>query len=243
MEDGNSGTGLVDETWVYNEAANAWTQAICRKTIPCPTARQMMTMAFDPQSGNHLLFGGRGSQAGFNDTWTFDAAALKWTLRAPTFKPTERNRAAGLYVPGVGVVMHGGQGYRFQGPYCDLYVWNGSNWRAITFDKNQPYPCLHTHSMAWDGSGLVVTGGYVDTSDTPSQVLWRFVFAADGQSGTWSQATSIGTCQQVLGTDDPVIHPGAKMAYDAAMATRVYFGGEQNTVNGGVRFGNTVECH
>lgn len=243
MEDGNNGTGLVDETWVYTEASNTWTQATCNRRIPCPSARQMMTMAFDSSRNNHVLFGGKGSQSpGLNDTWTFEPATLKWTLRTPTFMPTERNRAAAINVPNVGVVMHGGQPYNGRAALCDMYAWNGSNWKPIGFDTNQPHPCLHTHSMAWDGQSLVVAGGYVDTSDTPNLVLWRFTFAADGQSGTWSQSTSQGTCQPVLGAD-AVIHPGAKMAYDVPMATRVWFGGEANGVNGVIRYGNTVECY
>jgi len=241
MEDGSNGVGLVNETWVYREATNAWTQASCGRTSPCPSARQMMTMAFDSQQRNHLLFGGKGSQSpGLNDTWTFDTATLKWTLRAPTFKPAERNRAAALYAPGIGVVMHGGQDYRGRAPLCDLFVWNGTNWRSIQFELNQPYPCLHTHSMSWDGQSLVVTGGYVDTSDTPNPTSWRFTFAADAQSGVWAQASS-GVCLPILGTD-ATIHPGAKMAYDTPAATRVWFGGEANINGSVVRYGNTVEC-
>jgi hypothetical protein len=241
MTGGSNGVGLVNETWVYREATNAWTQATCGRTSPCPTARHMMTMAFDPQRGNHLLFGGSGSQSpGLNDTWTFDVATLKWTLRAPTLKPAERNRAAALNVPGIGVVMHGGQDYYGRAARCDLFVWNGSNWRSIQFDVNQPHPCLHSHSMAWDGQRLVMTGGYVDTSDTPNPALWRFTFAAGASSGAWSQASN-GTCLLIAGTDD-TIHPGAKMAYDIATATRVWFGGEENIDGAAVRYGNTVEC-
>jgi hypothetical protein len=240
MADGSNGAGLVDETWVYTEGTNAWIQATCSRKILCPSARQMATMAFDPNATSHMMFGGRGSTAGLNDTWTFDTATIRWTLQAPALKPTERNRAAALYVPGIGVVMHGGQGYHAQGPYCDMYAWSGSNWRQIQFDKNQPYPCLHTHSMAWDGQGLVVTGGFVDTNDTPNTTSWRFTFAADGQSGVWSPASG-GVCLPVLGTD-ATIHPGAKMAYDVPTATRVWFGGEENINGSVVRYGNTVEC-
>lgn len=241
MAGGSNGVGLVNETWVYSEATSAWTQAKCARTSPCPTARQMTTMAFDPQRGNHLLFGGRGSQSsGLNDTWTFDAATLKWTLKAPTLKPAERNRAAALNVPGIGVVMHGGQDYYGRAARCDLFVWNGSNWRSIQFDVNQPHPCLHSHSMAWDGQRLVMTGGYVDTSDTPNPVLWRFTFAAGASSGVWSQASS-GTCLLIAGTD-ATMHPGAKMAYDVPTATRVWFGGEENIDGVAVRYGDTVEC-
>jgi hypothetical protein len=241
MAMGNNGGALVNEAWVYRESTNAWTKVACSRSSPCPTARHMVTMAFDSQRGNHLLFGGKGSQSpGLNDTWTLDTATLKWTLKSPTFKPTERNRHAMADVPGIGVVMHGGQNYVGSSPRCDMYAWNGSNWRQIQFDSGQPYPCLHSHSMAWNGQSLVVTGGYVDTSDTPSATSWRFTFTGT-DSGMWSQASS-GACVPVLGTD-PVIHVGAMMAYDLPTATRVWFGGEQNFEGGVVRYGNTVECY
>lgn len=239
---GSNGVGVVDETWVYNEATNAWTKAACSRRSPCPSARQMTTMAFDPERGNHLLFGGLAGSAGFDDTLLFDPATLKWTLKNPRFRPSERNRAAAVYVPGVGVVLHGGQDARASGALCDLFAWNGSNWQPIQFETNQPHPCLHSHSVAWDGQGLIVAGGYVDTSDTPSPTHWRFTFAADGRSGTWSSMGS-GVCSPVGGTDAE-IHPGARMAYDQPTATRVHFGGEQNVAGTGVvRYGNTVECY
>ena len=238
---GSNGFGLVDETWAYSEATNAWTKATCGRRSPCPSARQMVTTAFDPDWGNHLLFGGNGSTAGLDDTQTFDPVTLKWTVRAPALRPSERNRAAAVHVPGTGVVMHGGQPRRAGTVYCDLFAWNGSDWARISYDVNQPHPCLHSHDMAWDGQGLVVTGGYVDTNDTPSPTNWRFVFAADGQSGVWSQ-TTIGICQPIDGTDAEV-HPGARMAYDGPTAARVYFGGELNSATGVIRYGNTVECY
>jgi len=239
---GSNGFNLTDETWVYSEATNAWAQVACGRRVLCPSPRQMVTMVFDPERSNHLLFGGKGSTSGFNDTLTFDPATLKWTLRAPSFKPSERNRAAAVHVPGIGVVMHGGQPWQAGTVFCDLFAWNGSDWARIDDAVNQPHPCLHSHSMAWDGQGLVVTGGYVDTNDTPSPANWRFTFAADGRSGTWSQI-AVGTCQPIDGTDAE-IHPGARMAYDHQAATRVYFGGEKNFEGtGAVRYGNTVECY
>jgi len=238
---GSNGVGLVADTWAYSEVTNAWTRVSCGRRVVCPSPRQMVTMAFDPVRGNHLLFGGRGAMSGLNDTLTFDPATLTWTVRSPVFKPSERNRAATMHVPSVGIVMHGGQPASAQAALCDMYAWNGSDWARVNFDVNQPHPCLHSHDMAWDGVGLVVTGGYVDTSDTPSRTNWRFTFAPDRRSGAWSQA-SIGTCQPTDGTDG-VIHPGARMAYDEQAAKRVYFGGEMNSPNGVIRYGNTVECY
>jgi hypothetical protein len=237
---GSNGIGLVSETWAYSEATNAWSPAACDRRNPCPSPRQMPAIAFDAQRGYHLLFGGRGS-VGYNDTYTFDVATRKWMLRAPSLKPSERNRASAAHVPGVGIVMHGGQNFAGSAALCDMYAWDGANWNRIGYDTSQPYPCLHSHDAAWDGQGLVFRGGYVNTSDTPSSKAWRFTFGADGRSGTWSTLLP-GTCQPVLGTD-AVIHPGARSAYDASTRTWVSFGGEQNTSSGVVRYDNTVECY
>jgi hypothetical protein len=238
---GSNGLSRVADTWVYSEATNAWSLVSCGRRVVCPSPRQMVAIAFDPASGSHLLFGGLSGTTGFNDTLSFDPATLRWTLRSPAFKPSERNRAAAVHIPGVGIVMHGGQPRTAQAALCDMYAWNGSNWAPVSFDGNKPHPCLHSHDMAWDGAGLVMTGGYVDTSDTPSATDWRFTFAPDGRSGAWSQV-SIGTCQPTDGTDG-VIHPGARMAYDGQAAKRVYFGGEENGPVGVIRYGNTVECY
>ena len=246
---GNNGVGLVGNsgtdqtTWLFDETTKAWAQVACRKSGTCLSARQMATTAFDPDRGTHLLFGGLASYSspGLNDTLTFDPATLKWTAWSPAFKPSERNRAAALHVPGIGIVMHGGQPRNAMQALCDMYAWNGSNWRRIGYDSAQPYPCLHSHSLAWDGSSLVVGAGYGDTSDTPNPTHWRFTFASNGLSGTWTQISS-GTCRSTSGADVE-IHPGARMAYDVAAKARVYFGGEVNTDAGAVRFGNTVECY
>jgi hypothetical protein len=240
LSSGSNGVGLVAETWVYSEATDGWTQATCSRRTPCPSSRQMAAMTYDAARGVHVMFGGRASTTGLNDTWTFDAATLQWRLWSPAFKPAERNRAAFVDVPGVGLVLHGGQGAYGSSARCDMHAWNGSVWRAIAFDASQPHPCLHTHSGARDGATIVFGGGYVDTRDTPNPTHWRFTFAADGLSGTWS-TMSAGTCQAIAGSDAQ-IHPGAVMAYDAATSTRVYFGGERNTPNGVERYGNTVEC-
>lgn len=237
---GSNGVGLVNETWTYTEATNAWSKADCKRS-PCPSPRQMATMAFDPSQRNHVLFGGRGSSAGFDDTLTFSTATKTWTLKRPSLKPAERNRAAAVYVPGVGLVLHGGQEYSAQKVFCDMFAWNGSNWAPVSFDAGRPHPCLHTHSIAWDGERLIVVGGYVNTSDRPSTTSWRFTFAADGRSGSWSEASTV-TCQPIGGTD-AAIHPGAQMAFDIPTATQVYFGGEENHHGGVVRYGNTVECY
>jgi len=237
---GSNGVGLVNETWTYTQATNAWSQTGCRKS-PCPSPRQMATMAFDPSQGNHVLFGGRGSSAGFDDTLTFSTATKSWTPRRPGLKPSERNRAAAVYVPGVGVVLHGGQEYAARKVFCDMFAWNGSDWAPVNFDARRPHPCLHTHSIAWDGQRLIVVGGYVNTSDGPSPTNWRFTFAADGRSGSWSTASSV-TCQPIGGTD-ATIHPGAKMAFDIPTGTQVFFGGEENHDGAAVRYGNTVGCY
>jgi hypothetical protein len=229
---GSNGVGLTADAWYYSQGTNAWAQVSCLRS-PCPSARQMVTTAYDP-SGAHLLFGGRGQNGGLDDTWTFDPKAMTWKLQARQADwPKERNRAGAAYVPGAGVVLLGGQDYRGTAVLCDMFVWQGATW---TPRNVAGAPCLHSHSMAWDDAKqrLVVTGGYVDTSDTGNTVTYYLAFKA-GVPGKWSADPDSAGCYATL-------HAGARMALDLPSGKKVFFGGEKNVDGSVVRYGDTTIC-
>jgi len=232
LADGSNGVGLVNETWYYAQAANAWTQVSCQRSA-CPSARQMVTSAYDP-AGVHLLFGGRGSNAGLDDTWTFSPKTMTWKLQARQAAwPQERNRAGAASVPGFGIVLLGGQTYKGTAVLCDMFVWRNNGW--VTMDSAGA-PCLHSHSMAWDDRNqrLVVTGGYIDTSDTKNALTYYLPFT-NGVAGQWSTDKDLSGCFAS-------VHPGARMAFDAPTGRKVFFGGETNVNGSIVRYGDTTVC-
>jgi hypothetical protein len=227
---GNNGVALVKETWTYTEATGTWFKMNCKRFL-CPSARQMSTMAYDPSRSYHVLFGGKSSAASLRDTFTFTAG--RWTARTPAAKPSARDRAAATFVAGIvnKIVLFGGQ-VNGASPRCDMWAWTGSTWQAISASNQGP--CLHSHDMAWDGNRLIVTGGYVDTSDTPSHDVWHFDFST-ASSGKWTKGLDSEGCYAD-------VHPGARMAYDIPSRQKVFFGGEKNGPNGVIRYADTMRC-
>jgi hypothetical protein len=224
---------LIEETWVYAEVPGTWSKINCRKEL-CPSARTMVTMAYDPGRFYHLLFGGLGGQGNLDDTYSFAGGA--WMREEPADQPAARRSAAMAYVssPVNGIVLHGGQEQNVS-TLCDIWTWNGDNWQLVTA-SGTPAPCLHSHNMAWDGTRLMVTGGYVDVSDTPNNKVWYFTFDDDTSSGNWSYGPDPTGCYAA-------VKPGARMAHDHARELNVFFGGTENGPNGTIAYDETITCH
>jgi hypothetical protein len=234
---GASGRTLLRDTWIYAEQQGSWSQVNCRRS-PCPPARMMAAMAYDPGRLYHVLFGGFGTLGNLDDTWSFAGGA--WVREAtpgpvdPAEKPAARRSAAMTYVssPVNRIVLHGGQ-TPGAGTLCDLWSWDGDNWLPVTA-SGPVSPCLHSHNIAWDGAQLMVTGGYVDTSDTANSLTWYFKFD-DAGSGTWSIGSDPTSCYSS-------VKPDARMAHDKATGSNVFFGGSDNGPNGVIVYGDTTIC-
>jgi hypothetical protein len=206
-------------------------------------------MAYDPASGVHVLFGGSAGGTATNDTFTFNPGTMAWTSKGSGQVPSPRSRAAATFVPLLGrIALFGGQQEHVRA-LNDMYFWNGSVWapiQQVLGGTLTAIPSLHSHSMAWDpvGNHLLVTGGYVDTSDTPNTRTFYVTFANQGGvwTATWALASSIG-CQSAAGSvPDVTIHPGTRMAFDSAAGVQVFFGGVENLAGAATGFDNTVEC-
>ena len=124
---GSNGISLIEETWIYAEVPGTWSKINCRKEL-CPSARMMVTMAYDPGRFYHLLFGGLGRQGNLDDTYSFAGGA--WMREEPADQPAARRSAAMAYVssPVNGIVLHGGQEENVS-TLCDIWTWNGDNWQ------------------------------------------------------------------------------------------------------------------
>jgi hypothetical protein len=205
-------------------------------------------MAYDPPHGVHVLFGGEYDTI-LADTFTFNAANKRWTQMTGGTPPPAREVAAAVYVPSVGVVMFGGWGL----PCCvttlnDMYAWNGAAWAPVAStvisDPPRAVPTLANHSMAWDGTrgAMIVTGGFLTAWHTPNTETWYVTFSnsTGAWRATWTLASGIGCQSAASSPPDPVVHPGARMAYDPVGLVQVFFGGE--AAGGASAYGNTVEC-
>ena len=247
---GGLSTKMYNDTWIFNESTLTWSPVTCGRRAVCPPARAFQAMAFDPARGVHVMFGG---YAGTNepnfwraDTYTFSTATRTWTNKTGGVAPPAREGAAATYVPGVGVVLFGGaDGWTI---FNDMYVWSGTQWLPVTStvvsDPPRPAPSLYFPNVAWDPDQgeLIVAKGLLTTGWTPSEDTWHVAFANSGGvwHATWRLAAGIGCQAAASSPPDPVVHRGARMAFDPVNGVQVFFGG--TSVNPLTTHGNTVEC-
>jgi hypothetical protein len=93
-----AGAGTPSTTWTEQSPATS------------PPARDDASMAYDPSTGNMVLFGGYDGSGGYlNDTWTWDGTT--WTQQSPVTSPPARVGASMAYDPSTGnMVLFGGAG-------------------------------------------------------------------------------------------------------------------------------------
>ena len=249
---GGMSTSYKAETWIFNESTRTWSQVSCGRRVFCPSARAGSAMAYDPAHGVHVLFGGDSGMALLADTYTFNASTKTWKQLSGGVTPPPRYGAAAAFVPTVGVVMFGGANNSLT-VFNDMYVWNGTAWAPVASVVNsstpRAVPALWNHSTAWDAQGgpagtgaLIVAGGLVDTGWSQNSETWYVTFASSSGAwqSTWTLASPQPGCQAAVSSPpEPIVHGGARMAYDLAAGVQVFFGGRAGN---GSSYGNTVEC-
>jgi hypothetical protein len=167
-----------------------------------PPAREGATMAYDPASGQLILFGGSDNGNELGDTWAW--TGTDWEQLAPTNQPPARFGATMAYDPaGERLILFGGTN---GGLLNDTWAWDGTDWEQLT-PTTQP-PARYFASMAYDpASGrLILFGG--------NSFVNNDTWAWDGTN--WEQLTP---------TKQPPARFSASMAYDPAGERLILFGG------------------
>ena len=143
----DSGEGNLNDTWAWN--GTTWTQAADAGDAGCtdtctdaPPPRAASSMAYDPASGQLILFGGgQGAGSYMNDTWAWNGST--WTqvddatdpacTDTCTGSPSARTGAVMAFDPTLGkLVLFGG----ITGTN-DTWTWDGSGWTQVA-DASDP---------------------------------------------------------------------------------------------------------
>ena len=66
---------FYNDTWVFSPDDGIWTKLL----IDGPSHRGAHSMAYNPDQGTILLFGGQTSTRRLSDTWVFDCITETWT--------------------------------------------------------------------------------------------------------------------------------------------------------------------
>ena len=170
------------DTWTFD--GNDWTQA----ATTGPHARINAHAAFDPRFGRVLLFGGfdNGSQAYYQDTWTWTGAA--WASVPTAAAATKRDTGVMAYLPSAGrVVLFGG----FAPPTANL----ADTW-ALSLATVTSAPLLST--MTSSTKSLTVSWG---APGSPLSYTLQYAQRTKNSSGTW-----ITGAWQAWKTVGPTIH-------------------------------------
>jgi hypothetical protein len=178
-----------------------------------PPPRTAAALAYDPATGNTVLFGGDevtgGSGTMLSDTWTWDGST--WTEQFPAVSPPARYGASMAYDSATGdLVLFGG--LSANGDMSDTWTWDGSTWTQ-QLPKTSP-PARYTSSMAYD-------------DETGNVVLFGGLAGRTVEADTWTWNGTTWT--QLFPSTKPPARDAASMSYDAASQDMVLFGGN----NGG----------
>lgn len=188
-------------------SAESWAQAPAASQ---PGGLAGAAMAYDPATGQLVLYGGEGAGGYSSATWIWSGS--KWTEAEVDSPP---GALAGEHMAYDALtqqfLLYGGT--TAGGSNSDeTWSWDGSNW-TLAFGGNQP-DGLSSASMAYDAATgqLVLFGGRPGSSNAaPASNTWEW------QDGYWNLASPAW---------NPGAVAGASMSYDEASHQLVLYGGE-----------------
>jgi hypothetical protein len=148
------------ETWIWNGTQQTWTLA----TTTGPSARDSVSLAFDPIRGNAVLYGGTHSQTVYSDTWAWNGSA--WSQINTLHNPGQR--------------------------YCYGMAFDPAASNIVLFGGYNPNLSILYENDTWILEGPFVTGGTMPAgmqgtpySDTPAEIggLTPLTYTASGTPG------------------------------------------------------------
>jgi hypothetical protein len=179
-----------------------------------PPARTAAAMAYDPATGDTVLFGGvqvtSGPEVLLGDTWTWDGST--WSQVFPSASPPALYSASFAYDDATNdLVLFGG--ISANGDLSETWIWNGTTWTQEASNALQPPPVpptRHSASMVFDqaASQMVLFGGVDGRTVLDDTWTWN--------GTTWTQQHP---------SAKPSSRYAATMSYDPAKANAVLFGG------------------
>jgi hypothetical protein len=192
-------------------------------------ARAGAVMAWDSARGKLVVFSGQGAAGVWGTfdttTWEWDSAG-GWVQKFPATVPDSRWLVGGAaYVPGVGVVFHGGNAKTVPSGSTtylsnETWAWDGTNWNLLT----NTGPAVQNGALVYRSANhdLIYFGGTAVAGGPSVATTYRY----DVASNTWSSiATATLPTSDVAGTTAPGL--SAPSAYYHPITGKVVIHGGQ----------------
>ncbi|WP_391574207.1 kelch repeat-containing protein, partial [Cohnella sp.] len=154
---GGEGVTLLNDTWIWDGQQQTW-QDMLQLTLS-PDKRKSAAMAYDPNIGKVLLFGGEGESGVLGDTWLWDGLNARWEQVTGLADSPSARGGAQMAFDGENLVLFGG--YELSGstktPLGDMWLWDGAGWTEA-HPAVMP-PALHSGQMVYNGEKALLFGG------------------------------------------------------------------------------------
>ncbi len=159
------------DTWTF--ANDSWTPAtpIVLNATNSPSARFGAAMAYDPNLGGLILFGGRTGLVAFNDTWLWRNGS--WISIPTAVAPSPRAYASLSFVPSLDeLVLFGG--WINGNSLSDTWAFTSNGWVDLTASAGAPPAARGFAAFAYDpnAGGDLLYGG--STSARTFGDTWLF---------------------------------------------------------------------
>ncbi|MEW6556917.1 MAG: kelch repeat-containing protein [Elusimicrobiota bacterium] len=92
---GETATGYLSDTWVYDYNTNVWSY---RNPLTNPSARSDAVIFYDFRNKRTVLFGGKDSSENKADIWFYSYSNNKWSTSPPQTSPSARYGSAITYI-------------------------------------------------------------------------------------------------------------------------------------------------
>ena len=218
----NSG-GYLNTTWGYafdNVLTNSyqWTNLTPTNS---PIARNAPSLAFDPSTGNVIMFGGYNN-GDLADTWAYNSVANTWTQLLPANSPPARDSALMCFSPAIGQIILFG-GYNNSGNLSDTWAYDGptntwTNMDPAVFPSNRYGNTFELDPST--GQLILFGGGYYNGSTTTN--FFNDTWSYDAANNIWTQLTS---------ANNPGGREFANASFDQSTGQMILFGGVNNFNN------------
>ena len=203
---------FYNDTWFFSPVDDTWTKLL----IDGPTNRGSHSMAYNPDQGTILLFGGQTNTRRLSDTWIFDCITETWTEIETETAPEGRSDFDMVYDPSNQVfILYGGWGDR-SGLQHDTWTFDPetSTWTEVETESSPGR--MYGQSLVYDHNKetVILYGGHLRSPISNDHVdeAWHFHL----ENSSWTQSTSL---------DKPHGRYWSGVSYSEDDSSLVVFGG------------------
>jgi len=224
---GQSGTTTIGRDELYSWDGTDWT--LLSPSGTGPTQRCGGASCYDMARGKFVVFGGKQDWINnlvLNDTWEWDSTN-GWVQVTTANSPSARWLIGDTcaYVPGLGLVFHGGNDAALAVKSTETWAYDGVDWTLLSSTG----PDRQVASLAYrpTQNDMILYGGVGNATTLSLTETWRF----DLGTYTWSQITTVTLPGHPSATGGPGLS-GQVTYFNPVTGKVVIYGGQGNGSGG-----------